>query len=85
MGEGEQAERIRRMTTLETVIQQVEQLPVDEQLQLLARLAERLRQQYPTAAAPSYPWMSLRGLATYPYLGEDAQAWVSRSRQESDA
>jgi hypothetical protein len=73
------------MSTLETVIQQVEQLPVDEQLQLLIRLAERLRQQYPTAAvSPTYSWMSLRGLATYPYLGEDAQAWVSRGRQESD-
>jgi hypothetical protein len=72
------------MTTLETVIQQAEQLPVDEQLQLLARLAERLRQQYPTAAAPTYPWMSLQGLATHPYLGEDAQAWVSRGRQERD-
>ena len=72
------------MTTLETVIKQAEQLSVDEQLQLLARLAERLRQQYPTAASPTYSWMSLRGLATYPYLGEDAQTWVSRSRQERE-
>ena len=72
------------MTTLEVIIEQAEQLPVDAQLQLLARLAERLHQQYAKAATPTYPWMSLRGLATHPYLGEDAQAWVSRSRQESD-
>jgi hypothetical protein len=72
------------MSSLETIIQQTEELPVEKQLQLLAHLAERLRQQYPAAAAPSYPWMRLQGLATHPYLGEDAQAWVSRSRQESE-
>lgn len=72
------------MTTIETVIQQAAQLPIDEQLQLLARLAERLRQHYPAADSTTYSWMSLRGLVPYPYLGEDAQVWVARNRQESD-
>lgn len=29
-------------------------------------------------------WLPLRGSASYPMTGEDAQAWVSRSRAESD-
>jgi hypothetical protein len=72
------------MTTLETILQQTEQLPVDEQLQLLAHLAERLRQHYRMTAPPAHTWGSLHGLASYPFLGEDAQAWVSRSRQENE-
>jgi hypothetical protein len=72
------------MMTLETIMQQAEQLSADEQLQLLVRLAERLRWSY-VPAVPQLPaWDGLRGLAPYPFLGEDAQAWVSRSRQESE-
>jgi predicted DNA-binding antitoxin AbrB/MazE fold protein len=29
-------------------------------------------------------WREIRGSAASPLLGEDAQAWVSRTRQESD-
>ncbi|NJL03633.1 MAG: hypothetical protein HC911_01690 [Chloroflexaceae bacterium] len=72
------------MTTIETVIQQVAQLPIAEQLQLLARLTERLRQHDTDADPTTYSWMSLRGLVSYPYVGEDAQVWVARSRQEGD-
>ncbi len=72
------------MTTLETIMQQAEQLSVDEQLQLLARLAERVQRQHATSVLQPHTWISLRGLATYPFFGEDAQTWVSRSRQESE-
>ncbi|NJN68764.1 MAG: hypothetical protein HC884_19715 [Chloroflexaceae bacterium] len=70
--------------TLETILQQAEQLSADEQLQLLVRLAERLRWHYAPAAPQPPAWDALCGLASYPFLGEDAQVWVSRSRQESE-
>jgi hypothetical protein len=28
--------------------------------------------------------MSVRGIVAYPMCGEDAQAWVSRTRREAD-
>jgi hypothetical protein len=71
------------MTSLETIIQQVEELSTAEQLRLLAHLAEHLRQPRQTDESP-HTWERLRGLANYPFLGEDAQAWVSRSRQENE-
>ena len=33
---------------------------------------------------PEHHWMDAAGIAPYPLTGEDAQAWVSRSRQEGD-
>jgi hypothetical protein len=29
-------------------------------------------------------WVEIRGKASYPLLGEDAQNWVSKTRKESD-
>jgi len=29
-------------------------------------------------------WRDIRGSVTYPMVGADAQAWVSRTRRESD-
>ena len=68
---------------LDELIKQVEILTVDEQLLLIARLAERLRevQQVPR---PRRKWREIYGSVPCPLLGEDAQDWVSRTRRESD-
>lgn len=68
---------------LENVLKQVEQLTPEERLELIQKVAEGLK---PTAHAAATPpkWRDLRGMAPYPLMGEDAQAWVSRSRRESD-
>lgn len=69
--------------SIEELIQEAEQLAPDEQLQLVARLVGRIRQQYPTAK-PRPWWSDIRGSAPYPLTGEDAQAGISRTRQEGD-
>jgi len=73
------------MSTLvyDELVKQVDTLQVEEQLRLAAYLLERARQMV-TSERPRRKWCELRGLATYPMLGEDAQAWVSRTRRESD-
>jgi hypothetical protein len=68
---------------LETLQKQAELLTVDEQLRLVAYLAEKARAAYPPTK-PRRKWAEIRGAAPYPLLGEDAQAWVSRTRQEGD-
>lgn len=67
---------------LETLQKQAELLTVDEQLRLVAYLAEKARAAYP--AKPRRKWAEICGAAPYPLLGEDAQAWVSRTRREAD-
>lgn len=55
----------------------------DDQLALAAKLIERARQK---SAPPVVrrTWLSVAGAAPYPLTGEDAQAWVIRTRQEGD-
>ena len=70
-------------TALMEIIRQSESLTVDEQLELAARLIDRARQSA-SIAKPQRQWLDLVGAAPYPLMGEDAQAWVSRTRQEGD-
>jgi hypothetical protein len=53
-------------------------------LRLAEHLAQLTRQNLPTAA-PRRKWEDLIGLLPYPALGEDAQAYISRTRREGDA
>ena len=73
------------MNTLgvETLVRQVETLSIEEQLVFMARLAETIRQQWRPVAARR-KWREIRGVVQSPMVGEDAQAWVSRTRQEGD-
>ena len=64
---------------LERIVEQTSTLTPDEQLQLAAILVENARAQYP-ATTPPVPWRDVRGMAKPSLLGEDAQAWVSRTR-----
>jgi hypothetical protein len=68
--------------TLERIMQQVDVLSADEQLRLAAYLVERARVSLPAAVARK--WSDLRGLYSHPMLGEDAQAWVARTRKDAD-
>jgi hypothetical protein len=63
------------------VIRQAEQLDADEQLKLIAHLAGT---SLPARGIqrPRRSWMDLEGAAPYPLVGEDAQAWVTRTRAE---
>lgn len=69
--------------TYEEVVKLADALPPDERLRLIAHLANGARA---AIGAPKSHrrWTDLAGTAPYPALGEDAQAWVSRTRRESD-
>jgi hypothetical protein len=71
---------------LDTLIRQSELLTSDEQLVLASRLIEKARYATrPVSNMPHRKWAEIRGRVAHPLAGEDAQAWVSRSRQESDS
>ena len=69
-------------TAVSEILKQAEPLSTDEQLILAAMLIEQARKK----AAPSerYKWLDVMGAAPYPLVGEDAQAWITRTRQEGD-
>lgn len=39
----------------------------------------------PLTARPGRAWSEIEGVARFPLAGEDAQAWVTRTRREEDA
>ena len=65
------------------VLSEAERLPGEEQLALIARLTERMKAR---KASPGkvLRWEDYAGTAPYPLCGEDAQAWVTRTREVSD-
>lgn len=69
-------------TVLE-ILEEVERLPLDDQLFLLTVLAQRARATYRRGTSQR-SWKEMCGAVPYPALGEDAQEWVTRSRRESD-
>jgi hypothetical protein len=68
---------------LDELIKKAEELTSDEQLLLIARLVEGLREAQ-RASRPRRKWREISGSVSYPLLGEDAQDWVSRTRREGD-
>jgi len=70
-------------TDCERILREAEQLPRDEQLRLIERLVTRLRMR-PESDEDRPRLEDLAGTAPYPMCGEDAQEWVSRTRQEAD-
>jgi len=72
------------MTVLvKEILRQAEPLSADEQLKLAALLIEQARKK---ASMPIVrrKWLDVAGAAPYPMTGEDAQDWVTRTRQEGD-
>ncbi|HMV46775.1 MAG TPA: hypothetical protein PLD20_08170 [Blastocatellia bacterium] len=83
-------------TTLEQAELLIAQLSPQEQLRLVAGISERLskfeltvseaiKQQPEQNSIAESDWMAVRGIAPSLLEGQDAQAWVSQTRQEADA
>ena len=72
-------------SVFEYVASEADGLASDEQLRLIARLAERLATAGASQPVKSRPrWEDFAGSSAAPMCGEDAQDWVTRTRQESD-
>lgn len=70
-------------TDCERILREAEQLPPEEQLELIERLIARMRMRPQPGEEP--PRLEdLAGTAPYPLCGEDAQEHISRTRQEAD-
>ncbi|MCI0388702.1 MAG: hypothetical protein MOB07_08040 [Acidobacteria bacterium] len=63
------------------ILRQTDALSVDEQLALAALLIERARRK---SHQTRRNWLNVMGAGPYPLTGEDAQAWVTRTREEGD-
>lgn len=68
---------------LKHILEQAQQLSAEEQLSLIAQLAEELKQRPNPPAHPR--WSDLEGAVSYPWVADDAQSWITSSRQEGDA
>ena len=66
------------------IMKQAEMLSASEQLALAVLLIERARRAPAMVTSVRKKWMDVAGIAPYPLTGEDAQDWVSRTRQEGD-
>lgn len=71
------------MQSVEILFSQAATLSLDDQLLLMARLAKTVRQQR-RQVSTARKWQEIRGIVKGSMLGEDAQTWVSRTRQEGD-
>ena len=69
--------------TYDELLKQVDTLGVEEQLRLATYLLERARQEV-AQQRTRYKWSDLCGRYPHPMLGEDAQAWITRTRRASD-
>jgi hypothetical protein len=80
---------------LQQVLEGIDQLTSDEQLTVISHTTEHLKQQtgplrselIPKSLTPKSltlksKWLDIAGTAAYPLVGEDAQEWVTRNRQE---
>lgn len=70
-------------TLLEEVLAKADLLTPEEQLQVIAILEEKSRIAHSSQNKPKRLWKDLVGLLTYPTYGQDAQEYVSQSRQEA--
>jgi hypothetical protein len=73
------------MQLLEKMMKEADALSVQEQLRLATHLIEKARAAFPAVETrPRRKWREIEGIVPYPMLGEDAQAYISRTRRESD-
>jgi hypothetical protein len=71
--------------TVERIVELASQLTPAERARLVDQLLGELRQGNAGGATePGFDWMSIRGVAPGLMEEEDAQAWVTRTRRESD-
>jgi hypothetical protein len=70
-----------RATTLGKIEKEIERLSPKDQLKLVEKLAHRLRKSGITAKR-DIDWKGLYGLGKGLWMGEDAQEYVNRLREE---
>lgn len=68
---------------LDSLLKQIDLLTADDQLRLVSYVAEKARRKMPLARTRR-KWKDVCGMLPYPALGEDAQAYISRTRREGD-
>lgn len=68
---------------LDEIIRRAETLTPEELSNLIAHLAQKARE-LSQAGGRRRQWSEIFGAASYPMVGEDAQQWVSRTRNEGD-
>jgi hypothetical protein len=73
-----------REDILSELIEKSSLLTSEEQLRLIAALAEKMRINAIRGSKPRRKWSDLAGMLSYPACGEDAQMHISRARRESD-
>ncbi len=73
------------MVSWEDLAELASRLGPAEQLRLVERIVHGLAAAVEASATvEGRSWHEIRGRAIHPLYGEDAQAWVSRGRRESD-
>ena len=71
--------------SIENVLKQAARLTPAERLMVATRLIEGVRHEIPAKVGKPLKWRDLRGMLPYPAYGEDAQAYISRTRREDTA
>ncbi len=70
-------------TALTELIERADALTPEERWQLVNHLMTQALRQMP-GAKPRRKWREIRGMAKPSLFGEDAQAYISRTRREGD-
>jgi len=70
--------------SLDQLLQHAAKLSLSERLLLAARLIQGIRNEIPVEKSMR-KWKDASGLLKYPALGEDAQAYISRTRHAQDS
>ena len=68
---------------LKEIKERAEALTVEENLELIAHIVGKIRMDQ-ARLGKHRKWGEIYGAAPYPLAGEDAQKWVTRTRQESN-
>ncbi len=71
------------VSVLKELKEKAKKLTPEENLDLITHLLNRVRT-VGFASVDRRKWSEICGKAPYPLVGEDAQAWVTRNRKESD-
>ena len=72
---------MRTANDLEKIESQIMSLPVSEQIQLIERIARRVRS-VQTKSGITLNWNDLYGMGKGIWRGDDAQDYVNRAREE---
>jgi hypothetical protein len=71
------------LQNIDQILKRADKLTPSERLLLASRLIQGVRNDLP-AQKSKHKWRDVEGLLPHPALGEDAQTYISRSRQADD-